>query len=798
MLARIRQLSLFIAVMAVLLALSLYGILSLSLPHLEGKVHSRMLQGAVDVHRDQLGIPTIQGSNRADIAFATGYLHAQDRFFQMDLNRRNSAGELSALFGEIALDHDKKVRIHQFREVARNVVAYQNEESKQILQAYTDGVNKGLSDLVSRPFEYWLLKQKPQPWQLEDAFLAVFSMYLDLSDEMAAMDQAKGFLASVAGKEVAEFLSPPQTRWDAPLIEDNGVEPQIPGPDVINLRTTPASDYVALSGNLKPVSAIGSNNFAVAGRLSETGAAIVEDDMHLGLRVPTVWYRAQLIYKDGTDQIRVNGLTLPGTPFVVVGSNGSVAWAFTNSFGDWNDRVSLELTEEGLYKTSAGPREFDVREHTIDVKGQEPVIHKTRYTIWGPVSESKFDGSLQALRWTAHNPEATNSNLYLLEKAEDIYEAVNVANISGIPPQNFTVGDSKGNVGWTIAGRIPNRSGVDSTYPLTWQQAELNWQGWLPVDNYPMVLNPAHGRIWTANSRVASGADYKKLGNGGYAPGPRTLQIRNALNDKEAFHEKDLLAIALDDTALYMSSWRSVVLQAIEADQGKNESWEEFARLVSNWSGRAAPEDVGYRLVREFQDVAKLKVLKHLGRYFILKGGAHNTNVDDGWLQDLNREESAVLRLLELQPENWLPPVYKTWDALVLESVDEVVKNLGGADQLAERTWGERNTTRINHPLSSALPVIGQWLNMPTVVLAGDIWTPRAQKPSVGVSERMIVSPGYEERGIMHIPGGQSGHPLSSFYQAGFDDWLKGKPSAFLPGKTRYTLTFRLKQTASH
>ena len=794
MLARIRQLSLFIAVMAVLLALAVYGILSLSLPQLDGKVHSRTIKDAVHVHRDQLGIPTIQGENRVDVAFATGYLHAQDRFFQMDLNRRNSAGELSALFGEIALKHDKKVRMHQFRDVARKVVENLDDEGRQLLQAYTDGVNKGLKELSTRPFEYWLLKQKPQPWQPEDAFLAVFSMYLDLSDEMAAMDQAKGFLAGVAGKSVTEFLSPPQTRWDAPLIEDYGVEPQIPGPDVINLRDTSVSDYAALSGELKPVSAIGSNNFAVAGRFSETGAAIVEDDMHLGLRVPTVWYRAQLIYRDDGIQRKVNGLTLPGTPFVVVGSNGSVAWAFTNSFGDWHDRVNIELTEDGLYKTAAGPRAFEEREHTIVVKGQEPVTHKTRYTIWGPVSESKFDGSLQVLRWTAHNPEATNSNLYLLEKAGDMYEAINVANISGIPPQNFTVGDSKGNVGWSIAGRIPNRSGVDSTYPLTWEQAEQNWQGWLSVDDYPMVLNPAHGRIWTANSRVASGANYSKLGNGGYAPGPRTLQIRNALNGKEAFQEEDLLNIALDDTALYMSSWRTMALKAIEADQAKKESREEFARLVNNWSGRAVPDDVGYRLVREFQDMAKLKVLKHLGRYFLRKGGVNNADVNDGWLQDLNREESAVLRLLEQQPENWLPPVYDTWDALVLESVDEVINDLGGANQLSERTWGERNIAKINHPLSGALPVVGEWLNMPAVALAGDIWTPRAQKTGVGVSERMIVSPGYEERGIMHISGGQSGHPLSSFYQAGFEDWLDGKPSAFLPGKTRYTLTFKPKR----
>ena len=162
--------------------------------------------------------------------------------------------------------------------------------------------------------------------------------------------------------------------------------------------------------------------------------------------------------------------------------------------------------------------------------------------------------------------------------------------------------------------------------------------------------------------------------------------------------------------------------------------------------------------------------------------------------RQLNREESSVLRLLENQPLNWLPPAYDSWSGMILETIDEVIVALGGEDNLGERTWGERNTAEINHPLSGAIPLIGQWLNMPAVPLAGDNWVPRAQRPVNGVSQRMIVSPGREEHGIMHIPGGQSGHPLSSFYQAGFQDWLIGRANPFLPGETRYTLVFKAKK----
>ena len=788
----IRRLLLLLVVLALLGALAIYGILSLSLPKVDGEVTSSELSDHARVERDIQGIPTITADNRLDVAFATGYTHAQDRFFQMDLNRRNSAGELSALVGEMALEHDKKVRIHRFRNVADRVIAQMSGEELELLDAYTAGVNKGLNDLGYKPFEYVLLRQEPKPWAPEDTFLTVFSMYLDLTSRQAKRDKAKGFLADVAGKDVAEFLSPIATRWDAPLKEIYLPEPAIPGADKVNLREVAPDKYANLSGAYIPEKFIGSNNFAVSGKLTEHGGAIVEDDMHLSLRVPTIWYRAQFVYQDDGLERRVNGVTLPGTPYIVVGTNGSVAWAFTNSNGDWVDWVNLELTDDGRYMTPRGPKNFEIHESVIEVKGQKPVIEKQRFSIWGPVFESEYDGSLKALRWTAHNPEATNGNLYMLEKADTIYEAVNVANISGIPPQNFTVGDSAGRVGWSIMGRIPNRIDLDTTYPLTWQQAVENWNGWLPVDNYPMVLNPERERIWTANARVASEENYQKMGNGGYSAGPRAMQIRDKLLARDQFTEQDLLEIAADNDAVYIAAWRAVALKAIkEKGSQASDGQKEFSRLLENWSGQALASDAGYRMGREFQDAMKEKVLRQLGRYFLVKANKTDGAVEDIWLQNLDRDESSVLRLLEQQPIHWLSPEYDSWNQLILETIDEVVADLGGADTLSERTWGERNTAKIEHPLARAIPVIGQWLNMPAVPLNGDGWIPNAQRASSGVSERMVVSPGREEQGILHIPGGQSGNPVSPFYRSDFDNWLEVRANSLLPGETVHTLTLK-------
>ncbi|CAM3848756.1 penicillin acylase family protein [Parendozoicomonas haliclonae] len=788
----IRRLLLLFVVLALLGALAIYGILSLSLPKVDGEVVSSKLSGNATVERDAQGIPTIKADSRLDVAFATGYTHAQDRFFQMDLNRRNSAGELAALVGELALEHDKKVRIHRFRDVAATVIEQMPESERALLEAYTAGANQGLNEMGYKPFEYVLLGLEPQPWKPEDTFLTVFSMYLDLTSRQAGMDKAKGFLADIAGREVTEFLSPVSTRWDAPLRDIYFPEPAIPGADQVNLRAFASEQYAALGGVYVPEKFIGSNNFAVSGKLTEHGGAIVEDDMHLGLRVPTIWYRAQFVYQDGGQERRVNGVTLPGTPFVVVGTNGSVAWAFTNSNGDWVDWVNLELTEDGRYMTPEGPKAFDIHKSVIEVKGQEPVVEELRFSIWGPVIESEYDGSLKALRWTAHDPEATNANLYMMEMADTIYEAVNVANISGVPPQNFTVGDSAGRVGWSIMGRIPNRIDLDTTYPLTWQQAVGNWAGWLPVDNYPMVLNPVRERIWTANARVASEENYQKMGNGGYATGPRALQIRDNLLAKEQFTEKDLLEIAADNDAVYIAAWRAVALKAIQNNGSQaNDGQKEFARMLDNWSGQALASDAGYRMGREFQDAMKEKVLRQLGRYFLLKADRTDKGIEDIWLQNLSREESSVLRLLEQQPMNWLSPEYDNWNQLILETVDEVVADLGGAETLAQRTWGERNTAKIEHPLAKAIPVVGQWLNMPAVPLNGDGWIPNAQRASSGVSQRMVVSPGREEDGILHIPGGQSGNPTSPFYRSDFDNWLHVRANPLLPGDTVHTLTLK-------
>ncbi len=775
-----------------IIILAVFILLRQSLPTLSGEVKSPFLSATVTVERDSLGVPLISGKNRSDIAFATGYIHAQDRFFQMDMSRRVGAGTLSELFGADTLENDKRQRKHRFRHVAQQTLALVNDEQLSLLNAYTNGVNQGLADLGQRPFEYLLLGVEPQPWKNEDTFLSVFSLYTGLNDIDAKRDNLKGFLSRVTSKPVIDFLSPTKTRWDSPLQPSDLPDIPTPGPDLVNLRSKGVELYGNLSGITLEDNLIGSNNWAVSGALTANGAAIIQNDMHLALKVPTVWYRTSWRYPDPEqpgENISITGVTFPGTPFMLVGSNSHVAWGFTNTGGDWVDLVELEINDD-RYMTPEGLKPLERWTETIHIKGQPPLLAEYFGTHWGPVVESVYDDTQYALRWIAHQPEATNLNLMYMEKAENALQVMAIANRVGMPPVNVAVGDHQGNIGWTIAGQIPNRSGIDSTYPLPWQRADENWQGWLPAVEYPRVYNPESKRIWTANARVASGKDNAKIGNGGYLLGARQLQIKNALMALDSANEKNMLEVALDHRALYMSNWRRLVLDTLTEDALKNQpARQKFRHYVENWSAKASTDDVGYRLLREYNDALKIKILSSIGRYFLSLSPQAKSGIKDGFMQNLNHETEMVWRLLDERPMNWLNPRYESWDALLLETVDEVVQNLGGVNQLAKATWGQRNTADIRHPMSNSIPVLGKLLKMPAVPLSGDTWMPKAQIPSFGVSQRMVVSPGQEEAAIFHMPGGQSGHPLSPFFTSGYMDWVNGTASSFLPGKPVHVLT---------
>jgi penicillin amidase len=515
--------------------------------------------------------------------------------------------------------------------------------------------------------------------------------------------------------------------------------------------------------------------------------------MHLALGVPATWYRVSLRWPDervaGTYR-RATGITLPGGPALIIGSNGFVAWGLTNTEADWSDLVVVDAdpSEPDTYRTPQGKRRIERREEIIQVKGEAPQKMEVVETIWGPLIDRDRRGRPLALRWVAYDAEAVNFEFGKLMQARTLDELITQANRCGGPHLNFVAGDREGRIAWTVLGRIPRRVGFSGRYPVSWSDGTCRWDGYHdPADN-PRIVAPPSGRLWTANNRVVDGKAYELLGHGGYDRGVRAGRIRERLFALDRAGEDDMLDIQLDIQNRLAERWHKLLLETLTPEVCRNyPPRAEMRRFLEDWGGgRAGPESVGYRLVMMFRQRVITGVLDPLT--------ARCQQADGGfsYLQ-LAQREAAPWKIVNERPAHLLDRRYKTWDDFLLACIDAVRDELlREGDDLAERTWGEVNRADFKHPLCRGVPALGHWLDVETPALPGspsDL--PRVQGPTFGVSQRMVVSPGREDEGYFHIPCGQSGHFLSPHYRDSHEAWCQGKPTPFLPGPTVHVLVLK-------
>lgn len=765
-----------------------------SLPVLDGTLRLEGLSAPVTVARDALGIPVIRGATREDVARATGFLHAQDRFFQMDLNRRLAAGELAALVGRIAVPFDREIRRHRFRAQATRAVSLLGSRDRALLDAYTAGVNSGLRALNAAPFEYLLLRQAPQPWHAEDSMLVVLAMFITLQDADGSYESALATMNGVLPAAMFEFMASAGTDWDAPIAGERVPALPVPGPEVYDLRSRrkgkPDVQLVPTRSALRRrEAAIGSNNWVVAGRLTDSGAPMLANDMHLDVRVPNVWYRAQFEWRrdgDPADFHKAIGVTLPGAPAMVVGSNTFVAWGFTNTYADWSDIVLLDVDPDDptRYRTPAGWQTFVTYDEVIEIAGEDDLHLPVTWTTWGPVLAPDFRGRPRAYRWVAHSAEQLAASVTPMESATTVAQAFDEANGLGAPGQNMVVADRDGHIGWTVYGSIPRRMGIDGRLPASWSDGTRGWDGWLADAEYPRVIDPPSGRIWTANARVVDGAMLGSLGDGGYEVGSRATIIRDRLMASERFDRDDMLGLQLDARAVFLARWRDLILETLTpAVVAQQRNRREFRDLVErSWDGHASPQSVGYRLTRMFREQVSEAVMT----FVLSECYAADVRFDHTVLR---RREGPIWTLITKRPAHLLDPQYASWDGLLIRAIDDTIARARDAGDLADRVWSEYNAADYRHPLARSIPFFGRWLNMPATPLPGDLFTVRMTWGPATASERLVVSPGREAEGIMHMPTGQSGHPLSPFYANSHDAWVRGEATPLLAGRENHRLT---------
>jgi len=760
-----------------------YFMMRASLPTLEGEIKSAGVRATVTATRDKQGTVSISAKDPLDAIRVLGFVHAQERFFEMDLARRSAAGELSALLGEATINVDKEKRRHRLR--ARMTAKWQqiSAEDREWTSAYTQGVNAGLTALAVRPWQYFVLRTEPEPWREVDSLLVIGEMYYMLQSGGFDARLRDILLRQQIGDPLFDWLQPAGGTWDAALDGSVIAASPLPPPTLLNVRKDSAPVQNAAVTPVPPFTdiAVGSNNWAVGGAITSHGGAILADDMHLGIGVPNIWFRAQLTIGEGASARRIVGATLPGGPAMVVGSNGNVAWGFTNGYGQWFDWVAIAPGSE----MAAGVK--TIRE-TIAVKGAPPIELDVREAPFGPILRT-IGATDYALAWTLYREGAVNAHATRMMFATTIDEAILIAQQSGIPHQNVMFADKVGNVAWTIMGRIP-------VYPSGPDAGSRNMRGlltapdrlpteWLAPDKYPLIKNPADARLWTANSRQVGGEGGNIIGDGGFDLGARAGQIRDRLREQKSFDEKKLYAIQLDNESRFLKRWSELALATAVAKP--NEKTSAVAKELKAWNGRADIDQTGHRIARAFRQ----QVLDQLWKSWLTATPGATGRANNAAGNPDGRFEYAAWSALSMKPEHLLPQPFASWDnflAAQLASVhDDLIKQEG---TLAQATWGKRNAANFRHPFARAMPFLSGWLNMPKSPQAGDNHMPMVASPTFGASQRMVVSPGHEDQAIFVMPSGQSGHPLSPFYGAGHGDWLGGKAGSLLAGETAHTLRF--------
>lgn len=760
MLNWLKRIGLGVIGLLIVAAMAVYFTLRQSLPALDGERIVADVEQPATLSRDALGQAIILAASRKEAMYLLGFAHGQDRFFQMDLQRRVAAGEVADWLGEIAVSVDKGNRFHQFRRRAEAIVAKLPAAQRDILNAYAAGVNQAVAEQGARPFEYILTNFAQNPWTPADSILVIFSMYLDLQGGTLDRDLALTDIKHEFGQPMVDFILQP-SQYQAAL--DNSRLQQ--SPEIPPLLKSRPAQISATTSPMNFAAEIGSNNWVVGGALTATGDALLASDMHLGMRVPIIWYRAQLNYPVEEYDVSLTGVSLPGVPGIIAGTNGHIAWGFTNGYIDTADWILIDRDE------------VITENETLMVKGEAQQYQRLN-SQYGPVRQ--VGTRFYALKWSAHEPYAVNLMLNMLDTKLTVLDALPVVRKLGMPVQNIAIGDTEGNIAWMPAGTVPGRK-VPHDTAITPDQVDPLWSE--DEMNIPVVMNPPSHRIWTGNSRVMSSDEFTRFGDGGYALGARAVQIRDRLFDYEQFDEARFYQIQLDNEARFLQPWHALLRQLMNSNSGH---FAPDIEALDNWQNCACADSVGYTLVKHFRQQLINTTFAPVKEAISPKG------LNFGPLT--RYLEPAIWQLIRSENAQWLPEGEADWQSYMLHQYEAAKQQLladhSTTDSLDDLQWGKVNTLAIKHPFAGQIPLLGSALNMPEVAGFGDTYMPAVQASSFGASQRLFVRPGQLDKAVLTVPGGQSGHPLSAYYKAGFDDYANQRMTPLLPGKPLHTLTF--------
>jgi len=703
----------FSALLLVLLLASAagYAWLRQSLPQLDGTVIVSGLKAPVSIVRDRYGVPHIYARSVADAYFGLGFVHAQDRLWQMEMNRRIASGRLSEALGPAALNADKFLRTLGVRRVAEASLKYLNAQTRSQLDAYAAGVNAFLAQRSGPlPPEFLLTGVKPEPWQSADSVAWIKMMAWDLGGnwrkELLRMRLAKKL--SVA--QINEFLPP--YPGDAPLA---------------------IADYAALyrqlgqlnAGKLAALALPGltedgaSNNWVVSGKRTASGKPLLANDPHLGLSAPAIWYFAHLS-APGFD---VMGATLPGVPAVVLGRNQHIAWGFTNTGPDVQDLYIERIDGKGRVLAPQGWQKLTTRREVIKVKGHADVTITVRASRHGPLISDVFKPAADALpqhfalafEWTAlRDDDVTMEAAGKLATARNWSEFLAAARDFDSPEQNMVYADTEGNIGFIAPGRVPLRkpdNDLKGQAPAPGWEAKYDWDGFIPFDALPRSYNPASGSIVTANNKIVPD-DYPYYITSEWVPPYRADRIKQLLNATPKHTLQSFERIQADTVSLQVRQILPLLLKTKTADPEAQQVLQLLGRWDANMSAPGAEPLIVSAWLRE---LGRLIYADELGDLF---NGAweHRARFMYNVLADKNGEGHWC--------DNVNTPAKETCAQLLPKALDLALADLKrryGEDR-SQWHWGDAHYALSEHRPFGHQPLLAKFFDI-RVPSPGDTYT---------------------------------------------------------------------------
>ena len=740
-------------ILAILIGANIF--LSRSLPKIEGEIKVAALEKPVKVIRDENGIPHITAENEHDLYVAQGYIQAQDRLFQMDLSRRQASGMLSEVIGDSTVNSDKYFRTLGLRRAAEISYNQYSDEAKEVLKSFADGVNAYISELKDTgkwPVEFTILGYEPEEWTVIDSLTIGKYMAYDLGGNWE--DQAfRYYLLQTFPEEKAYDLFPsyPQTA------------PYIIGKNELDLESSFANAIIPHEYN-------GSNNWVVSGELTKSGKPLLADDPHLGLATPSVWYQMHL----KAPSVNVSGVIFAGIPGIILGQNEHIAWGVTNTGPDVQDLYIEKRNpdEQTQFLYNDQWEQATIIHEQIKVKDQESIPHTITVTRHGPIisefAEQAGADTVLSLKWTALEPSSELEAVLNMNKASNWNEFEQALENFHTPAQNFVFASPDGTIAYKANGKIPIRKKGDSLLPVPGWTDEYEWEGFIPFDELPRIVNPEEGFIATANNKVISD-DYPYHISNQWAQPYRQMRIQQALRSKDNWTAEGMKDLQMDQKNLQAEEFVPLFIGKV-AKQANDET-KSAIEILKKWdyiddAEEAAPLIFNLWMANISKALFEEQIPEEM--YSLFKG-----------------KKSVVDELIRSSLKGEAGPWIKEYggiDKLLADSLQvtlEDIKDMQGKDE-NKWQWGKYHQVTFNHPLSSVEPLNYLFNRKGSLAVGGSSVTVQA----AAFTEDGIVDHGASWRFVAdtndltksyHIVGpGQSGHVKSEWYQDQLEDWVNG------------------------